>query len=39
MAVIVAGLNPAGNAYRDGNMQVAGLFSLIIFFTKEQGSI
>jgi hypothetical protein len=22
MAVMVAGLNPAGNAYRDGNMQV-----------------
>ena len=22
MAVIVAGLNPAGNAYRDGNMKV-----------------
>jgi hypothetical protein len=29
MAVIVAGLNPAGNAYRDGNMKVSpSLFTL-----------
>ncbi len=39
MAVIVAGLNPSGNAYRDGNMQASNesifyrALSLLIFDT------